>query len=119
MITPSGYIEGAPELVAEIAASSINIDLHSKMRAYRRNQVLEYIVWRFDDATLDWFILRDGNYIRLALSGDGFYKSEIFPGLWLDAAALIRGDMNTVQRILEQGIASPEHGAFVDKNKRS
>ena len=39
-----GYIEGAPELVAEIAASSAAIDLGDKKRAYRRNGVREYLV---------------------------------------------------------------------------
>ncbi|HFD38222.1 MAG TPA: Uma2 family endonuclease, partial [Anaerolineae bacterium] len=34
-IGPDDYIEGAPELIAEIAASSASYDLHDKMNAYR------------------------------------------------------------------------------------
>jgi Uma2 family endonuclease len=36
-----GYIEGAPELIAEIAAGSASYDLHDKLNAYRRNKVRE------------------------------------------------------------------------------
>ncbi|MEB3343019.1 Uma2 family endonuclease [Okeania sp.] len=44
-----GYVEGAPELIVEISASSASIDLHDKLKAYRSNQVQEYLVWRFYD----------------------------------------------------------------------
>jgi Uma2 family endonuclease len=43
-INSDGYIVGAPELVAEVSASSVSIDLHAKLGAYRRNGVREYIV---------------------------------------------------------------------------
>jgi hypothetical protein len=112
-ISPEGYIEGAPELVGEIAASTVSLDLHTKQRAYRRNQVQEYIVWRVDDAAVDWFILRQGDYSRLSLTPDGVYQSGVFPGLWLDPAALVRADLPTVLHVLQQGIAGPEHAAFV------
>ena len=45
-LSPDDYVAGAPELVAEVAASSVNIDLTTKLRIYRRNQVQEYLVWR-------------------------------------------------------------------------
>ncbi len=112
-IGPRGYIESAPELVGEIAASSASFDLHTKLRVYRRNQVQEYIVWRVQDASVDWFILRQGDYVKLTLSPEGVYQSEVFPGLWLDPAALVRGDLPTVLRVSQQGIASPEHVAFL------
>jgi Uma2 family endonuclease len=41
-ISEDDYVEGAPELVIEIAASSAAIDLHDKKHAYRRNGVKEY-----------------------------------------------------------------------------
>jgi Uma2 family endonuclease len=116
-ISPGDYLEGAPELVGEISSSSASIDLHTKLRVYRRNQIQEYIVWRVDDSAIDWFTLRHGDYVRLALSPAGFYQSEVFPGLWLDQAALVRGDQPTVLCVLQQGIASPEHAAFVAKIK--
>jgi Putative restriction endonuclease len=113
VIGPRGYIEGAPELVGEIAASTASFDLHTKLRVYRRNQVQEYIVWRVEDAVVDWFILRDGDYVRLPLSAGGIYQSEVFPGLWLDPAALVRDDLPTVLTVLQQGLATPQHAAYV------
>ena len=43
-ISEDDYIEGAPELIAEVAASSATYDLGDKKKAYRRNGVQEYIV---------------------------------------------------------------------------
>ena len=111
-ISDDDYIEGAPETVGEIAASSVSIDLHAKFRGYQRNGVREYIVWRVLDQALDWFVLREGQYQRLSAGEDGILRSEVFPGLWLDASALIRSDLAGVLRVLQQGIASPEHAAF-------
>ncbi len=45
-ISREGYLEGAPELIVEIAASSVAIDTGSKKQAYRRNGVLEYVIWQ-------------------------------------------------------------------------
>jgi hypothetical protein len=59
-IDEEGYLAGGPELVAEVAASTVNIARNSKMRIYRRNNVREYIIWREEDAAIDWFVLREG-----------------------------------------------------------
>lgn len=114
-ITTDDYIEGAPELVAEVAASNVSIALNAKLHVYRRNGVREYIVWRVLDQEIDWFVLREGRYDRLQPGADGLYRSEIFPGLWLDPAALLRGDLATVLAAVQRGIASPEHAVFVAK----
>jgi len=111
-IDADGYIEDAPELVAEVASSSASYDLHAKLRVYRRNGVREYIVWRVLDQEIDWFVLRAGQYERLPLDVEGLYRSEVFPGLWLDPAALLRGDLATVLAVVQRGLASPEHAAF-------
>ncbi|MGL4460837.1 MAG: Uma2 family endonuclease [Planctomycetia bacterium] len=111
------YIEGAPELAAEIASSSISIDRKAKLQAYQRNGVREYVLWRIDDAAVDWFVLRDGRYESMP-SQDGLYRSEVFPGLWLDPAALIAGDLARVTAVVQLGLASPEHAAFVASLKR-
>ncbi|MBI3822515.1 MAG: Uma2 family endonuclease [Planctomycetes bacterium] len=110
-----GYVVGGVELAAEIAASSANIDLHEKKTAYELNGILEYLVWRVEDDAIDWFILKRGSYQRLRLTGDGLYKSKVFPGLWLDPQAMITGDVARVIEIVQQGIASPEHERFVEK----
>lgn len=110
-----GYVVGAPELVAEVSASSASYDLHDKLQVYLRNKVQEYIVWRVWDREIDWFYLHEGRYLRLPLGSNKIYKSKVFPGLWLAPAALIRGDWATVKKVSEQGLASPEHAAFVDR----
>jgi Uma2 family endonuclease len=99
--------------VGEVAASTVSIDLHTKLRVYRRNKVQENIVWRVEDSAIDWFELKQGDYAPLPLTANGIYQSETFPGLWLDPAAMLRGDLQTVLQVLQEGIASPGHGAFV------
>src|SRR3954452_8103714 len=108
-ISEDDYIEGAPELVAEIAASSVSYDLGNKLHAYRRNGVKEYIVWRVQDGEIDWFVLREGQYQPLAPGPDGVLRSEAFPGLWLDPTALLRGDLAASLATLREGLGSPEH----------
>lgn len=108
-----GYLDGVPELIAEIAATSGRRDLHDKLRAYERNGVQEYVVWRTYDSAIDWFVLRGGRYERLSPAADGMYRSEVFPGLWLDATALIRGDLAAVLAVLQQGTASSAHTDFI------
>jgi Uma2 family endonuclease len=111
-INEEGYIVGAPDLVAEVAASSVSYDLHDKLRAYERNGVREYIVWRVLDRQIDWFYLHEGRYQPLAAASDGSLRSPNFPGLWLDPAALLRGDLAAVLAHVQQGVSSPEHAAF-------
>src|SRR5215510_8641115 len=77
------YIEGAPELIVEVAASSASYDLHEKLRAYRRNGVQEYIVWRVHDKQVDWFMLREDEYVPAAPDEAGVIHSQVFPGLRL------------------------------------
>jgi Uma2 family endonuclease len=110
------YIEGAPELVAEVAASSKSYDLHDKLNAYRRNGVREYIVWRVWDRAVDWFALREGRFVPLP-ADDGVYRSEIFPGLWLDAPAVVSGNIARVLDVLQEGLASDAHRQFVERTR--
>lgn len=91
-----GYLLGAPELIVEIANTSSSRDLHQKKRAYERNGVKEYIVWRTRDGVIDWFELRDGRYVQLQPGADGIIASREFPGLRLDVAAMLRLDRKAV-----------------------
>jgi hypothetical protein len=111
-IDSDGYLDGGPELVAEVAASTVSIARNAKMQAYLRNGIREYILWRVEDAAIDWFVLRGEQYELLPLTG-GLYRSEVFPGLWMDPEAMIRLDTAAILAVLQQGIASPEHAAFV------
>lgn len=110
-----GYIANGPEWVGEVAASSVSYDLHDKKEAYRRNGVREYVVWRVEDRAVDWFVLRGGGYERLKPGEDGICRSEIFPGLWLDADALLAGNMRQVLDVLNTGLQSAEHADFLGR----
>lgn len=114
-ISQDDYVEGAPELIVEIAASSASYDVHQKLNVYRRNQVQEYLVWRFYEQEFDWFRLQAGEYIKLEPDSDGIMRSQIFPGLWLDKNALLMGDLGKVLVILQRGLETPEHRDFVHK----
>ncbi|MGD1849472.1 MAG: Uma2 family endonuclease [Cyanophyceae cyanobacterium] len=112
-VSNTGYIDGAPELVVEIAASSASIDLNQKRYVYRRNGVQEYLVWQVYDEMLTWFQLQDSEYKPLEITRSGVLCSEIFPGLWLDKDALLAGDLAKVLTIAQSGINSPQHRKFV------
>jgi Uma2 family endonuclease len=118
-IGDDGYIDGAPDLVAEVASSSASHDLGKKLNAYRRNGVREYVVWRVWERQIDWFALLEDRYEPLEPAADGILRSTVFPGLWLDSTALIRGDVNAVVAILQQGLNSPEHADFVARLERA
>jgi len=112
-VDDDGYVTGAPEWIGEVALSSVSLDLHGKLHVYRRNGVREYLVWRVEDRAIDWFVLRESRYEPLPRARAGLYQSEVLPGLWLDPDALVRGDLLTVFQVVQQGLASPEHAAFV------
>jgi Uma2 family endonuclease len=114
-LSQDGYVEGAPELVAEIAASSATVDLGDKKRAYRRNGIQEYLVWQVFEQRIDWFHLEAGEYINLHPDMTGVIHSQIFPGLWLDQSSLLAGDMQQVLTVLQTGLNSAEHQAFVQQ----
>ncbi|MGH1393778.1 MAG: Uma2 family endonuclease [Trichormus sp.] len=117
-LTEDDYIEGAPELVVEIAASSVAIDLHGKKQAYRRNGVKEYIVWQVLDQKLSWFYLEHGEYLEL-LPEENVLRSRVFPGLWLAATDLLNGNMQQVLAVLQAGLQSNEHRDFVENISKS
>lgn len=114
-ISEDDYVEGAPELIVEIAASTASYDLHEKLKIYRRNQVQEYLVWRVYDSQFDWFRLQKGEYIQVEPNTDDIVCSQVFPGLWLAKSALLSGDLAKVLAVLQQGLSTPDHQNFVEK----
>ena len=111
-VCDDGYLEGAPELVVEVATSSVSIDLHDKLRAYRRNGVQEYVVWRTQEQRIDWFELADGDYRPLSADDSGVIHSRVFPGLRLASRALLDGNLAGALRELQAGIDSDERRRF-------
>jgi hypothetical protein len=114
-IDDDGYVAGAPELVAEIARSSRHFDLNAKKNDYERAGVLEYVVVELDPDRVHWFIRRGDHFEELPPGHDGIFRSEVFPGLWLDAKALFAQDRRRLIRVLNQGLRTPEHKAFTAK----
>ena len=112
-VSPDDYIEGAPELIVEIATSSAAYDLHDKLRVYRRNRVQEYVVWQVLERKLDWWRWDEGEYLPLAPAPRGVFASQTFAGLWLDADAMLNGDLAAALACLQEGLASADHAAFV------
>jgi Uma2 family endonuclease len=108
------WVVGAAELLAEVAYSSEAYDLHSKRGDYERAGVREYIVVLLRERRVIWFVLRNQQFEELRPDVDGILRSTVFPGLWLDPAALLANDMAKVLDALRQGIATPEHAAFVN-----
>lgn len=107
------YVVGAPESIAEIALSSRAIDLHAKRADYTRYGVLEYLVWCVRERQLRWFDLRADQ--ELQPDADGVYRIRSFPGLWIHGEALFTQDYQRSMAVLNQGLATPEHAAFVKR----
>jgi len=114
-LSEDGYLAGPPELIVEVASSSASMDLHAKRRDYEQAGVLEYVVVVLRQGVIRWFVLQDGTYQELSADADGIFRSRVFPGLWLHANALLQLDGVTVMDVLRQGLATPEHAAFVQR----
>ncbi|MBD2484141.1 Uma2 family endonuclease [Planktothrix sp. FACHB-1365] len=112
-ISEDDYIEGAPELIVEIAASSAAYDLYDKKRAYQRNGVKEYLVWQVYERQICWWKLQEGEYMPLEPDQEGVIKSQVFPGLWLEMRSLLEGNLAEVLKKLQEGIESLEHQEFI------
>jgi Uma2 family endonuclease len=110
-----GYIVGPPELAAEVASSTDSYDLHSKKADYERVGVKEYLVITLRQQEVFWFGLRSERYERMSPGTDGILRSEVFPGLWLDPNAILDGNTSRMLAVLQQGLATPEHKAWVSK----
>jgi Uma2 family endonuclease len=112
-LDPKGYLSGPPELIVEVAASSVAIDLHDKLRAYLHAGVREYLVWRTLDRQFDWFVLDQGDYRVNAPASPGVLRSPHFPGLALAVDALLNDDWAKVLDVLQAELQTPAHAAFI------
>jgi Uma2 family endonuclease len=114
-VNEEDFLVGSPELLAEISSSSESIDLHAERDNYERAGVKEYIVVAVRMKRVYWWIRKGKKFVDLAAGADGIYRSETFPGLWLDPAAFVKLDSRRVMAVLRKGLASPEHAVFVQK----
>jgi Uma2 family endonuclease len=109
------YAAGAPEFLAEVCLSSTAYDLHAKLEVYEEAGVQEYLAVLMREREVRWHRLTGGRFEVLPAPADGVYRSATFPGLWLDTAALLGGDLARVLAVLNEGIKSPEHQQFVEQ----
>jgi Uma2 family endonuclease len=109
------YLNGAPELIVEVSSATESIDLNRKKLDYQKAGVREYVVLALRTQQVFWFVRQRGKYKEVPLPADGVFRSRVFPGLWLDAEAILRTDRRRVLVALREGLASPEHAAFVAK----
>jgi Uma2 family endonuclease len=107
------YLVGAPELAVEIADSSRSIDLNRKRLAYLKAGVQEYLVYCVDEEEVHWFHFPSRR--KLKADRSGVWKSRVFPGLWLHGPALTARNSRQLRATIEEGLATPEHAAFVRK----
>jgi Uma2 family endonuclease len=112
------YLNGAPELIVEVSSSTESIDLHRKKQDYQKAGVLEYVVLALRMQQVLWFVRQRGKYKEVPLPADGLFRSRGFPGLWLDAEGVLLNHRQRVLAALRQGLATPEHAAFVARLKK-
>jgi Uma2 family endonuclease len=115
--TEDNFVVGAPELIAEVAHTSWSIDMGSKYDDYRRYGVQEYLVLDLHDRQLRWFDLSADQ--ELKADSDGVIRVRRFPGLWLNATAILAGDFPAMRATLEAGMASAEYREFAEKLARA
>jgi len=114
-VSEDDYLEGAPELVVEVAATSASKDMHDKRKVYRRMGVREYVVWLVREKRLLWWRLEEGEYRALEPDADGLLHSRVFPGLALNVQALLDRDVARVLAEQQRCLQTEAHQAFVEK----
>src|SRR5262249_16812135 len=107
------FATGAAEFLAETCVSSTAYDLHQKLKVYEKTGVQEYLTVLMQEQEVRWHRLINNRFQLMPTLADGIYRSVVFPGLWLDAKALLAGALARVLAVLQQGLQSPEHAEFV------
>lgn len=115
-LNKKGYIEGAPELVAEIAYSRVSIDLHLKRHRYTQAGVVEYLVVCLKPEKIYWLNLQTGKNFRPDFQG--VYRSKVFPGLWIHGPGLLSNDDKITVETLQKGLDSLEHRKLAERLAR-
>lgn len=114
-INDDDYLVGGAELLVEVANSTVAIDTHAKFQDYQRAGVREYIIVIVVTQEVEWYVNGRRGFMALKPDVDGILKSRVFPGLWLDPAAIFERSAKRLLAILNEGLASEEHAKFVKK----
>jgi Uma2 family endonuclease len=109
------FLAGAPEFLSEVCVTSAAFDLHQKLEVYQEAGVQEYLAVLLHEQEVRLHRLSRRRFRVVARPATGVYQSSAFPGLWIDGDALLARDYGRLTRVLNEGLASPEHAAFVRK----
>lgn len=118
-IAADDYLEGAPELIIEVAASSASYDMHAKKPVYARNGVQEYLLVLTYEKRVYWYTLAAGGYEEIEADAAGVLRSRVFPGLWFHPATLWQQNPAALLAVLHEGLTSAEHALFVEQLAQS
>ena len=80
---------------------------------YRKANVLEYLVLCVEEQKLYGWHFPSGRMIQP--NRQGISRSWAFPGPWIDGQALLARDSKRLIEVVEQGLASRAHAAFVKR----
>jgi Putative restriction endonuclease len=105
--------EGVPELLVEVTASVRNKVFRRRLRVYEQSDVREFLVVTGNPRDTALYSRENGRFERVSPACDGSYGSRVFPGLWLDPAALFSDDWNEMLACLDRGMATEAYTAFV------
>jgi Uma2 family endonuclease len=111
------YVSGPLDLIVEVASTTRALDLGRKKRDYEKAGIREYVVVLAKEKSIRWFLNGEDGFVEEPPSEEGVYRSKVFPGLWLTIRTLFDSDPNSLSDMLNQGLASPEHAAFVAELK--
>lgn len=100
------YPVGAPELIIEISKTTSARDRGSKLAMYRESGVSEYVTIHPKQRKIVWRQLVNGRYHELPADEDGWFRSRIFPGLWLDPEAPWKRDLAGLANAVRKGVAA-------------
>jgi len=113
IIDNDGYLVGVPELVVEVSASTISVDSNEKYLVYQKYGVKEYLLWNTEAKKITWYGRSGSKFVPMKPNREGIIKSKAFPGLWLNVAAMLKGNLKLVLKTLQEGLSSKEHQKFV------
>ncbi len=64
---------------------------------------------------MDWFVFDEGRYVPLIANELSIIRSQVFPGLWLSVNGLRQGNRTEILAVLQEGLQTAEHQAFVER----
>ena len=86
-------------------------DLWAERELYQTVGAREYLTVLLKLRQVIWRRLVHERYREIEAGEDGLLRSHIFPGLWLDPAALW-SPLKSIRKAVALGVKSPEHYAF-------